>query len=655
MASFRSAVGISHYDPPLMLEYAKFLVAHSRGPAAEEVLAIALAHDGALVDALELYLELVRELNLPDIRARWALERLRADIDNHPHSHRAALDYAIPYRMEDLLDRIGTTSDPVSRAITHIDRTYENGTPPTLKSVPACAELGENDSLRAHLTVTLGRGDHSVSIALLEQADSRAVPINALRRAIRRVRATDGIEWTLAYLEKYLSLRPHDSWALHLQDEAQKSAHSNIQIGRTGFPFPDTRANPAFDVEPRRVLYLVHNSLPYSAAGYATRTHGLLSALNREGWHIDGVTRLGYPYDLPGMADIPDVAAIDDIGNVTYRRLLSGREIERKNPIFHYTEKYADAVAHLAHEERPALLHAASNHLNGLAAVTAARQLGIPSIYEVRGLWEVTRGSRDASWMQSDEFHFLASMEADVARGATRVITITSALRDEMVRRGVDSNKIRIVPNGVDTSRFTPIPRDEELASQLNLVDCTVIGYVGSVLDYEGLDLLLESAEILNRTREDFHLLVVGGGAELRRLQQKCRDRELDHVVTFTGRVPHEDVERYYSLIDIAPFPRLPLPVCEMVSPLKPFEAMAMSKAVIASDVAALAEIISPGVNGFLHAKGDVDSLVEMLTKLLDDPDLTRRIGERSRTWVTENRDWTRLATNVADIYREIT
>ena len=414
------------------------------------------------------------------------------------------------------------------------------------------------------------------------------------------------------------------------------------------------RETPAYEAQGDRVFYLLHNSLPHNSAGYATRTHGLLSDLNRIGWDVDGVTRLGYPYDMPGKAELPDVPMHEVVGNVDYRRLLKGRDIEKKNPLFHYTERYSSALLELAKEQRPAIIHAASNHWNGLTAVKTARQLGLPSIYEVRGLWEVTRGSRNPEWAESNMFKYIARMEADAAKGATRVFAITEALREEMINRGVEEEKISVVPNGVDTSRFTPIPRDEELASQLGVSGKTVIGYVGSVLDYEGIELMLEAAEQLNRTREDFHVLIVGDGAELERFQHHVQEHELEHIVTFTGRVPHEEVERYYSLIDVTPFPRLPLPVCEMVSPLKPFEAMAMGKAVVASDVAALKEIVTPGMNGYLHEKGSAESLIEQLTVLLDDRDHTSRIGAQARDWVVENRDWKQLAQLIGDAYGEL-
>ncbi|OIH81734.1 hypothetical protein BLJ79_22035 [Arthrobacter sp. UCD-GKA] len=251
-------------------------------------------------------------------------------------------------------------------------------------------------------------------------------------------------------------------------------------------------------------------------------------------------------------------------------------------------------------------------------------------------------------------YKFIARMEADAAKGATRVFTITNALRDEMINRGVEADKIKIIPNGVDTSRFTPIAKDMELAAELGIIGKTVIGYVGSILDYEGIELLLESAAALKLRRTDFHVLIVGDGAELERFKSFTSQNSLADVITFTGRVPHEDVERYYSLIDIAPFPRLPLPVCEMVSPLKPFEAMAMGKAVIASDVAALKEIVTPGINGLLHVKGSALSLTESIEQLLENHELMLRLGSQARKWVVENRDWSQLGTIISDTYEEL-
>ncbi|WP_157697089.1 glycosyltransferase [Brachybacterium avium] len=637
-----------------MLDHARFLISRSRGSAAEEVLALALARNGALIDALELYFELVRELDIPRARTAWAMDRLRADIDSHPESRRGALDFAIPHRLDDVLSGIGAHGNPVDQTIVQIDRAYEEERFTSASDVPGCRALGENDVIRAHLTAVLGRGLTSTALALLNTADERAVPFNALRRAIRRARGDGDLESAIAYLQAYLRFAPQDDWAHGMLETCRKSEFSNAQLARKGFPLPTKRTSPAVDRRASRVLYFLHNSLPFNSAGYATRSHGLLAALGELGWDVDGVTRLGYPYDLPANAEIPDVPVVESIDDVVYRRLLAGREVEKKNPLYDYTERYSAAIKDLVAIERPAILHAASNHVNGLAAVTAANRLGLPAVYEVRGLWEVTRASRAPEWADSEEFRFLSRMEADAARGATRVIALTAALRDELIVRGVDREKIHVVPNGVDTSRFTPAPRDAALAAQLGLSEKTVIGYVGSIVDYEGLDVLLAAVGSLNRGREDFHVLIVGDGAGLSELQGLVRELELDHVVTFTGRVPHGDVERYYSLIDITPFPRLPLPVTEMVSPLKPFEAMAMGKAVVASDVTALEEFIKPGINGLLHRKGDAESLTAQLAFLLDEPEQLLALGRSAREWVVGHRDWRHIAGLVAEVYADL-
>src|SRR5699024_1031701 len=392
---------------------------------------------------------------LPDLRITWALDRLRSAIAGDPSAHRGALDYAIPHRLDDVLETVAAGDDPVNQAIIAINKAYQDGNVSDTTLAVASEGLGANDVMRAHLAVTLARGNREMSVELLAAADPRAVPQNSLRRAIRQARATGKDMRGVQYVEAYRKLLPEDGWAKRLQEEYQRNAVSNAQLGRTGFPFPAMRSEPAYVARTDHALYLLHNSLPYNSVGYSTRSHGLLSALNQIGWDVDGVTRLGYPYDMPGKAEMPDIPMSEVIGNVEYRRLLTGREIEKKNPLFNYTERYSKSLLELAEQERPAIIHAASNHWNGLTAVKTARKLGIPSIYEVRGLWEVTRGSRNPEWAQSNMFKFMARMESDAAKGATRVFAITEALREEMIRRGVEGETIRMVRSARDRRRFT--------------------------------------------------------------------------------------------------------------------------------------------------------------------------------------------------------
>ena len=426
-----------------------------------------------------------------------------------------------------------------------------------------------------------------------------------------------------------------------------------------GFPLPDKAATPAYVSIPDTSLYCLHNSLPYSSAGYAMRSHGLLRALQSAGISVVAGTRYGYPWDLPEnrrQTPRPDFPLEDVIEDVRYRRsstLIAGRG---QVPMDRYIQLSAEEFEAVARDERPSVIHAASNFLVGLAAIAAGRRVGIPVIYEVRGLWEVTHASRHAEWEETEFYQAYVQLEAQAAREADRVIAITHALKDELVRRGVPGDHIEIVPNCVDATRFTPEPRDRALEQELGLAGKRVVGYIGSFTDYEGLDHLLYALSFLvDEGVDNVHLLLVGDGLSFAKLQALVTELELEEYVTLTGRISFDEVHRYYSLIDIAPFPRKPLAVTEMVSPLKPFEAMAMEKAVLVSSVAALSEIVEDGATGLIFEKGNIDSLAAAIKRMVADPELCTRLGRNAREWVIEHRSWDRAGEKVAGIYRELT
>jgi glycosyltransferase involved in cell wall biosynthesis len=407
-----------------------------------------------------------------------------------------------------------------------------------------------------------------------------------------------------------------------------------------------------YEPDPKSVFYLLHNSLPYMSAGYASRTHGLLSALVERGRRVQGVTRPGFPYDTLDDPTRP-VSDHDAIDDVNYLRIGEPRRYSRVD-IVDYFEEYVALLEPLARREQIGLVHAASNFWNGLAANVLRDRLGIPSIYEVRGLWEVTQHSRQPEFGVTEGYQLQVLLEAQAAQEADAVITITHALRHEMARRGVNDDKMIVVPNGVDTDRFRPLPRDEELEADLGLGGKRVIGFVGSLVDYEGLDLLLRAAARLRRTHDDFHVLLVGRGAGDEDLRALTTELGLHDVVTFTGRVPHEQVVRYLSVIDITPFPRHALPVCEMVSPLKPLESMATGKLVVASSVAALAEMVDDGVTGLLFEKESLDDLTRVLGRALDDAELRERLTTTARPWVERERSWAALSGRVEALYEAL-
>ncbi|MGP9490379.1 glycosyltransferase family 4 protein [Glutamicibacter sp. AOP5-A2-7] len=649
---YRKAIITDSSNSGVYVNYINMLISLHQYEVAWEISRLLTVADPSHIQGLELYLELAKTRKDKNQSVTKVMRNFSEDVRLREDRHRAALDFLIPHKSLEAIEYIANhSSDDVARAVAQADMAIRSHVP-TEKAI-AVIEGCSNPNL-ALAILWLARGKAGSAIEALAKLDSEEFPFSALRQAIRRAKNVDKMKQAAKYAEIYSTKRPQDKWIKNIANTFNTKSPSNYLLGKQGYKFPALKKNPEYSVQQKKVFYLLHNSLPHHSAGYATRTHGLLSELNNSEWTVDGVTRLGYPYDMPGMAEIDDVSSADRVGRVDYRRLLAGRDVEKKNPLFDYVQRYSQHLQRLAKSEKPAIIHAASNHWNGLAAVTAANRLGIPSVYEVRGLWEVTRGSRDPEWATGNMYKFMARMEADAAKGATRVFAITRALKDELVNRGVDPNKIEIIPNGVDTNRFQPQARDAELARRLNIQGKTVIGYVGSILDYEGIELLIESAGNLKSERNDFHVLIVGDGAELEKFRNRVAEESLGDVITFTGRVPHEDVESYYSLIDITPFPRLPLPVCEMVSPLKPFEAMAMGKAVVASNVDALEEIIVPGLNGLLHEKGSQDSLTSQLRLLLEDEELRAKLGSQAREWVVEERDWSKLASIISNTYDDL-
>ncbi len=432
------------------------------------------------------------------------------------------------------------------------------------------------------------------------------------------------------------------------------NAHEQRTIARRGWTFPE-RAATSYEPDQHAVLSVLSQSLPARSGGYATRSHGILTALAARGWRVNAVTRLGFPYDRWKKSDTRVVPDADDVDGITYHRLLEdGERAYPQYPLPSYIDRFERGVEELAARYRASMIHASSFYVAGMAGLTAARRLGVPFIYEMRGLEELMKVSRDPKFEGSDRHRFLDRLETGVALEADAVFVITEALGREMAARGVAEERIVVVPNGVHTQDFQPRDRDRALEAELGVQNKSVIGYVGGMVDYEGLDILLEAVAGLKQTRDDVHLLVVGDGANERAIHEKARQLRLGDMVTFTGRVPHDQVARYLSLVDVAPFPRLPLPVCELISPIKPFESMAMEKAVVVSDVAALTEFVEDEVTGRVFRKGDPADLRRVLEQLIEDPDRRRELGRAAREWVVRERDWSSVTAAVDETYRHI-
>ena len=407
---------------------------------------------------------------------------------------------------------------------------------------------------------------------------------------------------------------------------------------------------------PRRVLYHAAQSLPHLSSGYAIRTHWLARALRERGWDLTVVNRLGYPNDRLDHIGVSEVERAAEIDGVPYRFRPTGRRGGMLGlSIADYQAAAAAALIEEAGELCPALIHSASNFAVGLAGAEAARRLGLPSVFEVRGLWHMSRAADQPAYQGSDHYRLLEGLEAQAARMADHVFVITEAVADILAARGVERGKMSILPNAVDLAAFARRPRDRDLAARWGLGDKLVVGYVGTFKDYEGLDLLLAAMALLRGELGDrARLLLVGDGPAEGELHRLVRRLGLGDLVVFTGRVPHGDIPAYQALIDVMVFPRRGAAVCEVVSPIKPFEAMASGVPILASDVAALAEIVEDEVTGLLHRKDDVDSLAGQLLRLLEEPDLRSFLAGRAEAWVRANRSWSAVAAQVSEVYQSL-
>jgi glycosyltransferase involved in cell wall biosynthesis len=395
------------------------------------------------------------------------------------------------------------------------------------------------------------------------------------------------------------------------------------------------------------VAYVLSSSLPYSTSGYSTRTHGIAKALRNHGLNVVCVTRPGYPPSKILTDKNRHLGSLVEIDGVPYHSLhkphSKGRTIQA------HVEEASYRLGEFFHSHDVGVVLAASAAYNtALPALIAARRAGLPFFYEVRGLWEITRASRQPSFARSATYHFRAHLEALVCSHADHVFTLNEPLKEELVRRGVDPQKITLVPNCYEPADAGPQLWDRDVAAQLGLHgNEIVIGYAGTFMDYEGLDDLVLAAALLKNRGLAFKLLLVGAepererrGSLTLRLRRLVEKHGLGETVILPGKVPFDQVSRYYSVIDIAPFPRKPLPVCEMVSPIKPLEAMATGKAVVVSSVRALAEMVDHGNTGLVFKKGSVEDLARVLHELVGNAELRQRLGRAAQAHVAKHRNW---------------
>jgi len=397
-----------------------------------------------------------------------------------------------------------------------------------------------------------------------------------------------------------------------------------------------------------RILHILDHSLPLHS-GYVFRTLAILREQRALGWQT---LQLTTPRHGKAGSDVEDVD-----GWRFHRTPLAESPASLLPGVGYLREMRASArrIEELARDFDADILHAHSPVLNALPALRAGRKLGIPVVYELRALWEDAAVDHGTTTEGDLRYRASRALETHALRRAGRITTICEGLRREIVDRGIPAGRVTVIPNAVDARefRFGAAP-DPSLRGKLGLTGATVIGFAGSFYAYEGLDLLLEAAALLLPRMPDLRVLLVGGGPQEDALKAQAARLSLGDRVVFTGRVPHADVQRYYDLIDVLAYPRKRMRLTEIVTPLKPLEAMAQGRLLIASDVGGHRELIRPGETGELFKAGDPDALAAAVLDLGGDAVRWPARRATARRYVETERNWKASVARYAAVYERL-
>ncbi len=388
-----------------------------------------------------------------------------------------------------------------------------------------------------------------------------------------------------------------------------------------------------------RVLHVLDHSIPLHS-GYTFRTLAILREQRRRGWDTlqlttpkQGATELREEQvDGLRLLRTPSAAGV---GLLAQMRLTAAR------------------IAEVARAERPDLIHVHSPVLNALPALWVRLSQRLPVVYEMRASWEDAAVDHGSTTEGSLRYRLSRGLESFALRRADQVTTICEGLRGDIAARGIASGRITVIPNAVDVASFQfGVAADPALQHKLGLDGKTVIGFAGSFYGYEGLHLLVEAVRQMLPRQPDLRLLLVGGGPQEAALKQQVAAAGLQQQVIFTGRVPHAEVQRYYELIDLLAYPRLPIRLTELVTPLKPLEAMAQGRVFVASNVGGHRELVRHGETGYLCPPGDAAALATALTDALAQREQWPRLRAQARHFVEQERTWSNSVARYVDVYR---
>ena len=394
-----------------------------------------------------------------------------------------------------------------------------------------------------------------------------------------------------------------------------------------------------------RILHILDHSIPLHS-GYTFRTAAILREQRALGWET---------FHLTSPKQGTTANAVEDVDGLRFYRCPvppAGPAGVNELRLMRTTEARLEA---LARELKPDVLHAHSPVLNAIPAIRVGKRLGIPVVYEIRAFWEDAAVDHGTTAEGSLRYRATRAMETWAIKRAGHVFTICEGLRRDIIGRGLPENKVNVIPNALDVEGFQLSGEpDAALKQKLGLDGKTVLGFVGSFYAYEGLDLLLDAFPTLLDRHAELRILLVGGGPQDANLRAQAERLGIADKVVFTGRVPHSEVSRYYDLIDLLVYPRHSMRLTELVTPLKPLEAMAQGRIFAASDVGGHRELIRDGETGRLFGAGDATALADTVSAMLNGRENWPAMRQAGRRFVEDVRNWKNSVRNYTNVYRAL-
>ena len=394
-----------------------------------------------------------------------------------------------------------------------------------------------------------------------------------------------------------------------------------------------------------KILHVFDHTLPLHS-GYTFRSAAILRNQRKMGWET---------FHLSGPKQLDCTVMEEDADGLHFYRTPTPTGLLAKLPggdPFAVMGAIEKRLLALAKELQPDIIHAHSPVLDAVPAIRVGRKLGIPVVYEIRAFWEDAAVDHGSTQEGSLRYRLTRALETWAVKNADAVTVICEGLRHDLAARGIPANKITVIPNAVDVEKFEMGGKPESaLKMKLGLGSSRVLGFIGSFYAYEGLDLLIAALPTILRRIPDVKVLLVGGGPQEGALKQQVMALGLKDRVVFTGRVPHAEVNRYYDLIDVLVYARHPMRLTELVTPLKPLEAMAQGRLMVASDVGGHKELIKDGKTGVLFHAGNADDLASKVVGLLKCEEGWERMKKNGRHFVETERNWAASVARYRGVY----